>query len=182
MQILSANGSIIFPNSVTWFIFLARYPSIISVKEANKVSENSIYLLDVKSSSIIQKGIANKSIRPAPFGQREQSAGKTAEGAWPSGKPVESAKPHGGFGWHAKAAQRGEQGYRRRGAAHHRRRHNASTVRCSNPTISLYATVMAAKVTGTETSKPTIQHNAPRTFTSAIRIRNSVKPASSRLT
>jgi hypothetical protein len=33
-----------------------------SVKEANKVSDNSIYLLDGKSSSIIQKGMASKSL------------------------------------------------------------------------------------------------------------------------
>src|SRR5580704_9531608 len=85
------------------------------------------------------QGIEVHRLRPVPFRQCEQSTCEAAQRTRPSGEPIESTEPHAGIAGHAEVPQCGEQRHCRRRAARHRGSHNASAVRGSNPTISLYA-------------------------------------------
>src|SRR5262249_35668648 len=108
---------------------------------------------------------------PMPFRQRAEPAGQAAKGAILSGEPV-------------KAAERPRRMIRRSCEIQDREKqrgtcganHKVSTERGSKPTISPYATVMAARVNGMVTKTPIPQQSAPRMFRPIMASRNMVKP------
>ena len=112
-----------------------------------------------------------------PFGQREKCVRQSAERAGMARDPMETAETEARFGGNLEPPKTQRES---RGAGRPNRstegHPSESMVRCSKPTISWYAIVIAMKVTGIATKTPTMQQITPSRVTPAIASKNMVKP------
>src|SRR5437870_13696913 len=105
--------------------------------------------------------------------QREQAARQSAQRARQASQPEKSAEVKARL---VRQRDAPEQGAESQCQGYSDRHQTRSTVCGSKPTMSRYAKVIAAIVTGMETKSPTMQHSTPRISTRAINKRNMVNP------